>query len=66
MGKYDWIKLKYDVNPNELICERCGDKQVMPEGSMRFSIFTAIGDAFTKQHKKCSIPTSVTTRRDEK
>ena len=53
MSKYPWIILKYDVNPNVLVCERCGDKQVLPEGSMRFYMFNAIGDAFTNSHKDC-------------
>jgi len=53
MSKYSWIVLKYDCNPNKLICERCKEEQVMPEGSIKFSIFTAIGDAFTKAHKNC-------------
>jgi len=51
--KNEWVVLKYDVQPNEFVCERCGDKQVMPQGSIRFSMFEAIGNAFMKIHKKC-------------
>ena len=53
MGKYDYIKIKYDVQPNEMICEKCNDKQVMPEGSMRFSIMQSLLNAFYRLHKKC-------------
>lgn len=53
MSNYDWIVLKYDVQPNVMICERCGDKQVMPEGSIRFSIMEALLNAFMKLHKNC-------------
>jgi len=53
MKKNKWIVLKYDVRPNILICERCKDQQVMPVGSMRFSMFEAIGGAFTNSHKDC-------------
>lgn len=53
MSKTPWIVLKIDISPNELICERCKEKQVMPEGPIRVSIFLAIGKEFTKIHKNC-------------
>ena len=49
----DWIVLKYDVSPNELVCERCGGRQVMPAGPIPTRIFIAIGDAFKQIHKNC-------------
>ena len=50
---YDWIVMNYGVIPNVLECQRCGHKQVMPEGNLRFSILEAIGNAFMKMHKDC-------------
>lgn len=52
-AKHPWIILKYDVNPNECICERCGGKQVMPEGSMHIDMMIAIMKAFMRMHKTC-------------
>ncbi len=48
----EWIFLKYDVQPNLFICERCGDTfpiQTPCSGKMMI----AVGDAFNKQHKRC-------------
>lgn len=52
-NKYPWIVLKYDVNPNQLICERCGKLQVLPEGSMSFDMLEAMVNCFLKLHKRC-------------
>ena len=55
MTKHNWIVLKYDVNPNELLCTRCNKIQVMPEGSMPIDIYIVIVNAFAKLHKKCKV-----------
>jgi len=51
--KKEWLFLKYDVNPNVLICQRCKKEQVMPEGSTPINIFLAIMKSFNKIHRKC-------------
>lgn len=50
--KHEWIFLKYDVQPNLMICERCGEKVLAP---MPCKISTAIEmfKGFAKAHKKC-------------
>ena len=49
----EWIFLKYDVQPNLFICERCGDSfPIQTPCSSKMMI--AVGEAFTKQHKRCT------------
>ena len=55
--KFDWIVLKYDVQPNEFVCERCKRRQPLPDGALAISIFEAMGNAFTKIHKRCTLNT---------
>jgi hypothetical protein len=51
--KYDYIKLDYSKQPNEMVCERCKKTQVLPAGAMPFKIFLANTNAFYKLHKGC-------------
>ena len=51
--KYDYIKIKIDVQPNIFICEKCGDRFQLPHSPMRFSMLQAIMNTFLKDHKKC-------------
>lgn len=53
MTKYDWIRLKYDVQPNIMICERCNNSQVMPEGFINIAIMQSLTNTFIKLHKNC-------------
>lgn len=53
--KYPWIIIKYDVNPNIMICERCKKEQSFPEGTMSINFMIGIMDLFAKIHKKCKI-----------
>jgi len=41
------------VQPNIMICERCGDQQVMPEGTMRFSTLQGLLKTFEEDHENC-------------
>jgi hypothetical protein len=51
--KKDWIKLKYDVSPNVLICERCKQEVQMPDAPTPISIFLAIMKEFGRLHRHC-------------
>ena len=51
--KYDYIKIKIDVQPNIFICEKCKYQFQLPESPMRFSMLQAIMNQFLKDHKKC-------------
>lgn len=50
-----WIVLKYDVNPNEMVCERCKGKQVLPEGPISVNMLLAMMKSFQKSHKHCKL-----------
>jgi hypothetical protein len=50
---YEYIVLDYSKQPNEMICQHCKQKQVLPEGPMPFRIWEANLDAFFKIHRKC-------------
>lgn len=52
MGKYDWIVLKYDVTPNQWICERCGEKITSP-APCKIDTAIEMSKGFLKVHKKC-------------
>lgn len=52
-AKYPWIRLKFDVTPNELICNRCGQVQPFPEGNPFLYTVEAILKSFGKVHKNC-------------
>ena len=52
----DWVKLKYDVSPNKLICERCGHTREMPTvtgRSLYLDEFAALLNAFGRMHWNC-------------
>jgi hypothetical protein len=50
---YNWIVVKYDVEPNKLVCERCGKTKDLPPSPFRSSEFLAIGKEFEDIHKNC-------------
>jgi hypothetical protein len=51
-SEVEWVFLKYDVQPNLFVCERCGDSfPIKTPCSAKMMI--AVGDAFMKQHKHC-------------
>lgn len=47
------IVLDFSKAPNELVCNICLERQVLPVGQMRIDIYLAIGKAFIKIHKRC-------------
>lgn len=51
--KYDYIKLDYSVNPNKMVCEKCKQEQVFPEGTMHIQMFMDFMESFAKIHKRC-------------
>ena len=59
MVKHDWIVLKYDVYPNQLICERCNQKMEMPQQPIPINVYMAMLKAFGKDHKKCKVKQNV-------
>jgi hypothetical protein len=50
--KCEWVKYKYDVKPNEMICERCGRTALAPM-PCGFKEAIAMMNAFAKIHNKC-------------
>jgi len=53
-SKYDYIKLDYSVNPNKMVCDKCKQEQVFPEGTMHIQMFMDFMESFAKIHKRCS------------
>ena len=52
MKEGDWVRLKYDVSPNEMVCERCGHTALAPM-PCGFKEAEAMMTAFYKIHKNC-------------
>lgn len=48
----EWIILKYDVTPNQYVCQRCGARR---EVYLPATIddFVKQGEAFAESHKHC-------------
>jgi hypothetical protein len=57
--RHDWIRLKYDVNPNQMICERCGKMFEMPIGGISFNMMLGIMGGFAKDHIHCKVKAEV-------
>lgn len=50
--KPSWVVLKYDEQPNRMLCERCKESVVTPM-PCRLDTASEIFKAFLKVHKKC-------------
>ena len=52
MDKTPWLVIDYSKKPNELVCERCGDRYPF-QTPVRFSVIEGLMAGFTKAHKNC-------------
>ena len=52
VGDRDWLVIDVAKQPNEMHCQRCGDRHPMPTKSTA-KMIEAMIKTFAKQHAKC-------------
>ena len=51
---YDWLVIKYDVQPNVFLCERCNMTYAFST-PCSFKMLDSMMTAFISDHKKCKV-----------